>query len=322
MFNESLFTSQISDEDVSCAQIRQIIRILNTTIPIIWVLVGTITNGLSLIVFSRKSMRRNSTFFYLALMTLSDFIVIWVGSFRDFLAYKFHFYITGTLVCRFHVFTFFLCCQFSSWLLTAANLDRLVFVISYNYSKKWCTKRTALRVAFSLLAILISINLHFLLFIDSEDHTDPGTVLMRNSSSEIHHIIHPIVYPKCLTRPGTYSHFYANYYSWIDSFVFSFIPFLIMLICNIALILRVFKTKQNLYRNVKSRKDSNPTESNAHEATDTSYLNKKKCQFICPTLGLPMTSTIFPYRKLLRAQTRLRECAIWQLQSLVLLFCL
>lgn len=266
MLNQSWNISVVTEsQDKSCEQISRIIRILNTTIPLIWVILGTITNGLSLLVFSQKSLRQNSTFFYFALMTLSDFIVIWLGSFRDFLAYKFGIYVTGTLLCRLHVFTFFVCCQFSSWLLTAANLDRFVYVLSYKHSKKWCTKKIALRVTSLILFILIMINIHFLLFVDAKQEKS------NKNSSKIEHTIHPIVYPLCQTKPGTYSYFYANYYSWIDSFVFSFVPFVIMLICNLALVAKVFQTKQNLYKYVRNRKESSPEPVLGGELVETAF---------------------------------------------------
>ena len=72
--HNSIINNKIDDPFLSCDKIKEIIRILNTTIPLIWIVVGTITNSLSLIVFSRKQMRRNSTFFYLALMTFTDLI--------------------------------------------------------------------------------------------------------------------------------------------------------------------------------------------------------------------------------------------------------
>ncbi|RNA32489.1 FMRFamide receptor-like [Brachionus plicatilis] len=234
-----MMLNQTENLDDSCDQIRQTIRILNITIPLIWVVLGTVTNGLSLVVFSRKSMRHNSTFFYLYLMTLSDFIVIWVGSFRDFLAYKFHVYISGTLICRLHVFTFFVSCQLSSWLLTVANLDRFFSVLSFSKSKKWCNRKVASKIFIILFVSLALINAHFLVFLSSEESSDP---------SALEHNINPIVYPHCKTSPGFYTYFYANYYSWIDSFVFSFVPFFIMLICNIGLVAKVFRSKQNLNR--------------------------------------------------------------------------
>lgn len=278
----------------SCEQIHLTIRILNITIPLIWVVVGTITNGLSLVVFSRKAMRHNSTFLYLNLMTLSDFVVIWVGSFRDFLAYKFHVFISGTLTCRLHVFTFFLCCQLSSWLLTAANLDRFVCVLSIPMSKKWCNRKVASRIFFILLVMLALINVHFLFFLSSEDSSEPNI---------IDHNINPIVYPHCKTSPGMYTHFYVNYYSWIDSFIFSFVPFIIMLICNIGLIVKVFHSKKNLNRHGPRLTYKSP------EYSRKSAKKAEKMRYMAMTIiGVTLLFIIFTvpiniYNPIMHAQT-------------------
>ena len=60
------------DDRDSCETTRTLIRVLNIAIPSLWIVLGTITNCISLIVFSRKQMKQNSTFFYLAIMTVSD----------------------------------------------------------------------------------------------------------------------------------------------------------------------------------------------------------------------------------------------------------
>lgn len=273
-FNSSLLTTTRPAIVDSCTNIKFIISLLNSTIPLLWLIVGTVTNGLSLIVFSRKSMKRNSTFFYLAVMTFSDFIVIWICSLRDFLAYKYHIYISGALFCKLHVFTFFLSCQFSSWLLTAANFDRLIYVISYQNSKAWCTRKTAIVVTGILFTLLVLLNGHFLLFVGSDN------VAIGNLST-----VNPFVYPLCTLSPGGYDTFFNNYYSWIDAFVFSFIPFIIMGICNAVLIFKVFSTKRNLKnRNaiVASNNNNNRRENKckANNEDNESQAASRKVSFV------------------------------------------
>lgn len=250
-----------------CSNIKAVIRILNTAIPLFWLCVGTITNILSLIIFSRANLRINSTFFYLTLMTASDLIVIWLSSFRDFLVYKYQVYVTGTLACKLHVFSFFLFAQFSSWMLAAASFDRLVLVVSYNsFSKIWCTKYMAKRFSICLLAIFCALNFHFLVNVQGI-HTilaPTNTSLLATSTIIMHQhyvnisfnipnsqnietinslgptLIHPIVYSRCEAKSGYYSEFYTKYYTWIDSIMYSFLPFLIMCVCNYTLIRKVY----------------------------------------------------------------------------------
>jgi hypothetical protein len=262
-FNNSLtMTSFDSASTSKCEHIEKTIKLLNTTVPILWLVIGTITNCLCLFVFAQSSMRRNSTFTYFTLMSLSDLIVLWLTSFRDFLVYKFEFFIVGTQACRLHVFIFFLSCQFSSWLLTAANMDRLIYVICHTRAKKYCTRRMAFKIAGIILFCLVLMNCHFLYFVYSDDNgltslnSSPSTTTTKDSN------IHPIVYPYCKTKPGSYTIFYTNYYSWMDAFVFSFIPFIIMLICNVNLIIKVFSTKRNLKKRIKSNKLANKLNAN------------------------------------------------------------
>ena len=230
-------SSSIADKPL---QYFNIIYYLNTIVPLIWLVIGTITNLISLAVFSRRTMRHNSTFIYLAIMSFSDIVTLWTSSFRDYLAYKFNLYINGDYPCKFHTFTFFVFAQFSSWLLVGANLDRLICVISLSkYSQSWCSKRTAIKFAIILFAFLAIINSHLLVFIKSID----------NNFDYSNVTVNPFVYPKCVLKNDLiYIYFYNNIFTWIDTCLYCLLPFLIMLICNITLIQHVFKTKNNLFQ--------------------------------------------------------------------------
>ena len=70
-----------------------------------------------------------------------------------------------------------------------------------------------------------------------------------NNSKKIA-LINPLVYPLC---HYIHSNFFMNY-TWIDSFIYSFIPFLIILICNLALINKVINTKRNIARHTNAVK--------------------------------------------------------------------
>jgi hypothetical protein len=240
---------EIEFDSYNCDQKRHLIRILNATFPIIWLILGTLTNLLSIIVFRRKSMRNKSTFVYLTLMALTDLFVVLLGSMRDYLANDHEIFINGVLLCRVHVFLFFLTCQFSSWLLVAANLDRFLIVAYHFKFKMWCTKEKAFKIAIGIFSILVLINFHFLLFIDSSNRVSFAS---NTSSSLLFVQINPIVYPDCtITTPKWYIQFYTTIYCWIDSFIFSFIPFFIIIICNLTLIKKVntfkrLKTKNRL----------------------------------------------------------------------------
>nr|QVK45799.1 G protein-coupled receptor [Proales similis] len=224
--------------DERCEWNAKVIRLLNSTIPVVWLAVGTFTNLFSIFIFNQRSMRHNSTFFYLSLMSIVDLVVIWFSSFRDFLAYRLEAFVSGPALCRFHVFVFFWACQTSSWLLVAANFDRLVFVTLFGFSKTFCTRRNAYKIAAFIFVVLAVFNSHFLFMVESDDTEHRVT-------------INPFSYPKCYPKTGTYERFYTTYYGWMDAFVFSFIPCLIMIVCNVILLYKVAESKRNLIKSAR-----------------------------------------------------------------------
>ncbi len=208
---------------------------LNSIVPVVWLIIGTAANTLALLVFARKSMRRNSMFFYLAMMCVTDCLLLWFSSFRDYLVYRHRLYVEGLVMCRLHAFSFFFFAQLSSWLLVGANLDRVVSIISIRHAKTWCTRRTATIYLVSVSIILVAINVHLLGFIGSEDRASVQ--------------LHPYVYPKCTlddSRVAYYSTFFSNVYLWLDSCLFSLVPFVIVGACNTLLVVKVFGTKKNV----------------------------------------------------------------------------
>ena len=65
------------NEENSCTN-KELVHTLNTIIPFFWLVIGTSSNCLTITVFSRKQMKKNSTFHYLYLMTWCDL----AGNFR------------------------------------------------------------------------------------------------------------------------------------------------------------------------------------------------------------------------------------------------
>jgi Kef-type K+ transport system membrane component KefB len=63
-------------------------------------LFGTFTNILSLLVLSRKRMRKHSTYVYLAILSVIDLLALWLGITRDFLAHGFNIHIRALWLCK------------------------------------------------------------------------------------------------------------------------------------------------------------------------------------------------------------------------------
>jgi hypothetical protein len=221
----------------NCKDNDSLVMQLNSIWPLFWVILGSISNILAIYVFLRKSMRLNSTFVYLLMMSVCDCLLLSISSLRDYLAYMHKIYVSGSVLCKVHTFLFFFLAQLSSWLLVGANLDRLVSIISNKYSKTWCTRRMAVIYLSIVCPILFLINGHLLVFVGSHGY---GHAM----------VMHPHVYPKCTIdnslHNSLYLAFYSNIYLWLDSFVYSLLPFVIVGLCNSVLIVKVFATRKNV----------------------------------------------------------------------------
>ena len=138
-------------------------------------LFGTFTNILSLLVLSRKRMRKHSTYVYLAILSVIDLLALWLGITRDFLAHGFNIHIRALWLCKLHSFLFYYTLDMSSWILVAVSVDRFVaitFVFS-SYTKQQLLKILAKPklICSVLLALFALLNFHFVIFVNVLDAT-------------------------------------------------------------------------------------------------------------------------------------------------------
>ena len=133
-------------------------------------LFGTFTNILSLLVLSRKRMRKHSTYVYLAILSVIDLLALWLGITRDFLAHGFNIHIKALWLCKLHSFFFYYSLDMSSWILVAVSVDRFVaitFVFS-SYTKQMLLKLLAKpKLICSILLVFFALlNFHFVIFVN------------------------------------------------------------------------------------------------------------------------------------------------------------
>ncbi len=180
---------------VSEALIYQIFTVL-------FILVGTITNLISAIVYSKKQMRKTSYSTYLFSLAVVDLCVTITGNTRLALMY----YNISALVptnndssaslfnnyggfdireysvttCRIHIFLTYYLTQLSSIVLCFLNLDRVFGVVSTLQARKFCKTRTARWLVVVAIVVLVIVNSHFLMFMGSFIDTDLDPVLASN----------------------------------------------------------------------------------------------------------------------------------------------
>ena len=110
-------------------------------------IVGTFGNILSFIIFSHGTLRKSSTFRYLALLSLMDLLVLYSGLLDLFLTIEyggaFSLRSVNTISCRLHTFITYWSQHSSSWILSFISVDRAVATNCIQFARKFCTPRSA-----------------------------------------------------------------------------------------------------------------------------------------------------------------------------------
>ena len=184
-YNEEKQTEKFCSEDMGS-------KIFLSMCPML-LLFGTFTNILSLLVLSRKRMRKHSTYVYLAILSVIDLLALWLGITRDFLAHGFNIHIRAWWLCKLHSFFFYYLLDMSSWILVAVSVDRFIaitFVFS-SYTKQMLLKLLAKpkMICSVLLAFFALLNLHFVIFVNVLQSTSEIKKHANNSTEKMVKVI-------------------------------------------------------------------------------------------------------------------------------------
>lgn len=146
------------------------------SISIVLLVVGVFGNSLCLFIFSRKHMRKNSTFVYLAFLACVDLFVLTLGLSDIILISYLNFVLRNQalFVCRFVSFLIYSFTHLSSFILASVSIDRAIATNFITYSKTYCRPITAYKVIGFNIFLAVIINFHNLLFMGHISHTRIG----------------------------------------------------------------------------------------------------------------------------------------------------
>ena len=153
-------------------------------------IVGTFGNIVSFIIFSYGTLRRSSTFRYLALLSLMDLVVLYSGLLDLFLMVEYR----GThsirsinpISCRLHTFITYWSQHSSSWILSFISVDRAVATNCIKFARKFCTPRSANYIVAIILISIAIFNCHELIFLHIQDHISNQTSMVSTRPTIIH----------------------------------------------------------------------------------------------------------------------------------------
>ncbi len=211
------------------------------TLPIIFLIFGTVSNIMSILVFMRQEMRKYSSFVYFGILNIINLALIYVTIMRVILEFNFKIDIRSINIftCKLHVFLTYFLGHLSSLMICTISIDRVISVVFLNKAKVLCTPKIALISTLCLIFLNICISSHFL-FLESA-HIE--------QSNDTNYSYSKIT---CAPPDDTlYYKFIDNAWKIIDLLVFAIIPFIIMSICSLVIIIRVAKQSQRVKNHSK-----------------------------------------------------------------------
>jgi hypothetical protein len=133
--------------------------------PVLILVLGSFGNLLSFCVLLRAAMRRYSTFCYLAILALVDIGVIITFCVNFISLYHFNYDIQDEpFPCKLFAFSIYFLPQYSSWILVAVSIDRVISAKYLRLAKTWSKPRHSVLVTFFLGLFLAVLNSHFFLY--------------------------------------------------------------------------------------------------------------------------------------------------------------
>ena len=108
-------------------------------LSIVLLVLGIFGNTLSLIVFLGKHMKKNSTFIYLAFLSIIDLFVLSFGLGDMIMISYFRIVLRNysRSVCRIHTFLTYASTHLSSFILASVSIDRAIATNLINFAKKY-----------------------------------------------------------------------------------------------------------------------------------------------------------------------------------------
>ncbi len=135
--------------------------VLRVTFAFLTIIVGTIGNGLSLMVMCQKGMRGTAAATYLSAIAVVDTLVVYFGQIPEIVRY--YMPEVSKLVnawhCALRPYCLYTAGDVAVWMVLALTVDRYIAVCRPQHSKQLCTQQRAVKVICGLLLFALLKNL-------------------------------------------------------------------------------------------------------------------------------------------------------------------
>ena len=241
--------------------------------PILFILVGTAGNLLSVYVVLRSKLRRHSTFIYLAFLSIIDLAVLYTFCVNFILHAWFDLDLqqVSLTACKIYSFSIYFFPQTSAWILTAVSIDRVV-ALTGGVRKARKIRQTYI-ILVSIFFILFLLNIQFLFYTNTyvlslpTQHVDEFDALPSHGSSHASErngrLVSPSIYRivdtdrdinvvQCSSEySNEYQQFYRDVWVYVDAIVNVYLPFTLMFLCSTIIFLSVLRTMRDAHNSNK-----------------------------------------------------------------------
>ena len=204
------------------------IRILWMVFSPVLLVVGTLGNALSVVIYGRKGMRKLSSSYLLACLAIVDTVVLYAGPLRWWIQNWSGRDIASATVgfCKLSIFTEYMGADTAAWILVSLTSQRFIGVWFPVKAQILCTTRKSAVLLIGILVACFVKNSHFVF---SHWSLGSDSVAYGNLSG----------YFGCTALDSDYSHFLLVIWPNLDMALSAFVPFAILLGCNTLIILKM-----------------------------------------------------------------------------------
>lgn len=209
------------------------------------ILLGTVGNILTFIVLVRKRMRNTSVNVYLLLLACADTGALYFSGFKTWLRMitDFELLHTSNAGCKCLMFFFLVSLHMSAWLVVAISADRFTAVWFPLRSLTICNVRRAQIVSVIGFIIISFYNAHVF-----------WTMHLLTRKPGRHY---------CSPLPS--DTFMMDYYPWIKLTTYSCLPFVLVLVLNVCICIKIIPSFRHMSMKAGSSGDSQAVHSTAHK---------------------------------------------------------
>ena len=263
------------------------------TVPPVLITFGTCGNILSIVVLTRKSIRKSTTAIFLIFLTFSDLCVLYTGLFRQWLIYLIdidirHF---SEVFCKIHTWLVYSSLDFSAWIIISVTLERIIAVwCPYSHNTK-CSRQTAIVCIITLLIFVLSLNAHLLYgMVDKESG---------------------IIEQKCSSVDEDYSNFFRAVWSWMDLCMFCLIPFAVIVFGNSIILFKLFQRRRTSNQEDRNRELNHDHHHQHRHSSMTAMLCTLNTVFFITTLPISMYNIGYTYWYSTQDQHTIAKLELW-----------